>query len=153
MLYLLIAIVILALLSFSEIFRNIVRWVIFIPLAALGVLIYNLLHIVENAINTLLSQFIPYIGAIDNAISLAIDLFIIYIITIIVVPNKKIGICISIFSSFIISLYNLINYASFVIVPWEADRNATISWGETGVLIAVFTITSYICYLSAEDED
>lgn len=118
MLYLLIAIVILALLFFSEIFRNIVRWVIVIPLAALGVLIYNLFHIVENAITALFFQSIPYIGAINNAISLAIDLIIIYIITLVVVPNKKIGICISIVLSFIISLYNLTNYASFVIVPW-----------------------------------
>lgn len=153
MLYLLIIIGVLSLLYFSNIFRNIVRWIIMIPLAVVAVMIYNAFHIVETCVLALLSQHIPYLGFIDNVISLSIDLIIIYLVTGFVAPCKKIGFYISLILSFLVLLYNLLTYASFVFIPVGAEKGAVVNWGETGGLFVVFVIMSFVGYSISDHDD
>lgn len=117
MLYLLIGIGIYALLYFSKFFRDIVRWILMIPLAVVALVVYYLFGIPEAILMFLLSKFIPYFDIIGNAISLGMELIIIYGVTGSVAPCRKIGVCISIVLSFLVLLSNLLAFKIFVFIP------------------------------------
>ena len=81
--------IVVVLLFVSETVRNIIRWIVFLPLSFLLALLLNFINFADMIVGLLFSQISYTVSIIVDVITIAQDLFFILIFAQIIAPIKK----------------------------------------------------------------
>lgn len=139
------------LLSF-EVVRNILRWILFLPLGLVAPLVYNFLDIPGWILGTILGENIYALGLILGSIDHVIGLFLALFISKFVAPNGKVGLIIASVVCLILLCVNLVTSNSFTIYPSMGIPEPSIDWLKNGILMALTAGVMWLM-ISTDDED
>lgn len=143
--------IVIVLLFVSETVRNIIRWIVFLPLSFLLALLLNFINFADMIVGLLFSQISYTVSIIVDAITIAQDLFFILIFAQIIAPIKKVGAIIASSMCLLAEFYNLYSHKVCTIFPFAYEDIESIDWVCSGILLVVSLLIIFI-FSSTADE-
>ena len=144
--------IVIVLLFVSETIRNIIRWIVFLPLSFLLALLLNFINFADMIVGLLFSQISYAISIIVDVITVAQDLFFILIFAQLIAPIKRIGAIIASSICLLVEFYNLYSHKVCAIFPFAyEDGLDSIDWTSSGIVLGVSLLIVLIFSSQSDD--
>lgn len=140
-------------LIFSKEFRDIVRWIIFLPLSFGIALLLNFINIADMVVGLLFKKISYAVSIIVDTITISQDVFFVLLCAKIIAPNKRIGVIVASVSCLLVESYHMYNKKICTIFPIGYENIENIDWTNAAILLGASIFIIFLFIISCNNNE
>jgi hypothetical protein len=137
----------------SQTFRNVVRWIIYLPLSFGIALLLNFINFFDLIAGLVFKQVSYVVSLLIDVCSISQDVLVILLCSSIFAPKKRLGVIIASMICLLTEIYHILKLKLCAIYPLGYEEIKEVDWTHTFVLLCVSVVIMFVMIKNKKDAE